>query len=240
MSDSTNKVPMEEMVKMRLSALQESRDCFPSLTHRQRLELLQSQDKELWNGVEFKKFKKLIHKDNQRLRQEQEKLRKEQAILGSRKRNPIGMDAKVPIKPYPGCPYPCQLCGTPLETGGTEDNIRWCRPNGRYENKSLQWALDSDLYELTYQGDEVSTLVICNDCEVPQPWGDGYPITTDSTKVDYYNGCDEESDEEYPDYGDDYGPFGFTEDDAYELLCQGVKPWDDDAGAVLAALNGYY
>jgi hypothetical protein len=25
------------------------------------------------------------------------------------------------------------------------------------------------------------------------------------------------------------GNYGFTEDDELELLCQGVKPWDDDA-----------
>ncbi|KAF8268653.1 hypothetical protein EI94DRAFT_1727155 [Lactarius quietus] len=31
--------------------------------------------------------------------------------------------------------------------------------------------------------------------------------------------------------------FGFTEDEAMELLCQGVKPWDDDAWDVLDALN---
>jgi len=31
---------------------------------------------------------------------------------------------------------------------------------------------------------------------------------------------------------------GFSEDDMMELACQGVKPWDDDAGAVLAALRG--
>jgi len=30
---------------------------------------------------------------------------------------------------------------------------------------------------------------------------------------------------------------GFSPSDAEELLCQGVKPWDDDAGDVLAALN---
>jgi len=30
--------------------------------------------------------------------------------------------------------------------------------------------------------------------------------------------------------------FGFTEDEVQELLCQGVKPWDDDAWDVLDAL----
>lgn len=30
---------------------------------------------------------------------------------------------------------------------------------------------------------------------------------------------------------------GFSPSDAEELLCQGVRPWDDDAGDVLAALN---
>ncbi|KAF5367186.1 hypothetical protein D9758_003892 [Tetrapyrgos nigripes] len=31
---------------------------------------------------------------------------------------------------------------------------------------------------------------------------------------------------------------GFTDDEVMELLCQGVKPWDDDAGMVLTALSG--
>mmetsp|Transcript_3440 Transcript_3440/g.5312 ORF Transcript_3440/g.5312 Transcript_3440/m.5312 type:complete len:350 (-) Transcript_3440:162-1211(-) len=34
------------------------------------------------------------------------------------------------------------------------------------------------------------------------------------------------------------GVYGFDEDDIQELLCQGVKPWDDDAVDVLAALHG--
>ena len=34
------------------------------------------------------------------------------------------------------------------------------------------------------------------------------------------------------------GPYGFSEDDIFEHACQGVKPWDDDAGDVLAMLNG--
>jgi hypothetical protein len=29
--------------------------------------------------------------------------------------------------------------------------------------------------------------------------------------------------------------FGFTEDEEMELLCQGVKPWDDDAWASVLA-----
>ncbi|KAJ7206292.1 hypothetical protein GGX14DRAFT_643293 [Mycena pura] len=37
---------------------------------------------------------------------------------------------------------------------------------------------------------------------------------------------------------DDPYEFGFSRGDIEELLCQGVKPWDDDAGAVLAALSG--
>ena len=39
---------------------------------------------------------------------------------------------------------------------------------------------------------------------------------------------------------DDGGMFGFSEDDCYELACQGIKPWDPEAGAALAVLNGYY
>lgn len=32
--------------------------------------------------------------------------------------------------------------------------------------------------------------------------------------------------------------YGFSHSDMMELAAQGVKPWDDDAHAVLAALNG--
>jgi len=40
-------------------------------------------------------------------------------------------------------------------------------------------------------------------------------------------------------YGSDGAGYGgFSGADVNELLCQGIKPWDDDAGAVLAALNG--
>ena len=44
------------------------------------------------------------------------------------------------------------------------------------------------------------------------------------------------------DYDDDesVGPFGFSASDTEDLLCQGVKPWEADAHAVLAALSGDY
>mmetsp|Transcript_46629 Transcript_46629/g.75081 ORF Transcript_46629/g.75081 Transcript_46629/m.75081 type:complete len:105 (+) Transcript_46629:149-463(+) len=35
------------------------------------------------------------------------------------------------------------------------------------------------------------------------------------------------------------GMCGFSSRDCEELMCQGVKPWDDDAGDCLDALNGY-
>ena len=37
---------------------------------------------------------------------------------------------------------------------------------------------------------------------------------------------------------DEMGSYGFTQDEEMELLSQGVKPWDEDARDVLAALNG--
>jgi len=37
---------------------------------------------------------------------------------------------------------------------------------------------------------------------------------------------------------DEEGMYGFSDEDVQELLSQGVKPWDDDAGMVLAALHG--
>ena len=47
----------------------------------------------------------------------------------------------------------------------------------------------------------------------------------------------EESSSDDSDIG---GVFGFSEDDCFELACQGIKPWDPEAGAALAVLNGYY
>ena len=37
---------------------------------------------------------------------------------------------------------------------------------------------------------------------------------------------------------DDRNEFGFTQDETMDLLSQGVKPWEDDAHAVLAAPGG--
>ena len=37
---------------------------------------------------------------------------------------------------------------------------------------------------------------------------------------------------------DEVGPYGFTHEEEMELLSQGVKPWEDDAHSVLAALHG--
>ena len=57
-------------------------------------------------------------------------------------------------------------------------------------------------------------------------------------------GGDEMADEDSESGGDslsdddEYGVYGFTRAEEEDLLCQGVKPWDDDAHAVLAALNG--
>ncbi|XP_061181566.1 uncharacterized protein LOC133190110 [Saccostrea echinata] len=33
-------------------------------------------------------------------------------------------------------------------------------------------------------------------------------------------------------------PWGYDEDDMFELACQGIKPWDPEAGMALAVLNG--
>jgi len=39
-------------------------------------------------------------------------------------------------------------------------------------------------------------------------------------------------------FGGGYGEYGFTREEEEELLSQGVKPWEDDAHAVLAVLHG--
>ena len=51
----------------------------------------------------------------------------------------------------------------------------------------------------------------------------------------------EESDGVYDEEGEEeVGMYGFTHDEEMELLSQGVKPWEDDAHDVLAALRGDY
>ena len=49
---------------------------------------------------------------------------------------------------------------------------------------------------------------------------------------------DEDDDDEDYDDEDEIGPYGFTHEEEMELLSQGVKPWEDDAHAVLDALRG--
>ena len=51
---------------------------------------------------------------------------------------------------------------------------------------------------------------------------------------------DEGYDDEDYDDEDEIGPYGFTHEEEMELLSQGVKPWEDDAHAVLDALRGDY
>ncbi|MCO5606011.1 hypothetical protein L7F22_060198 [Adiantum nelumboides] len=41
------------------------------------------------------------------------------------------------------------------------------------------------------------------------------------------------------DDNDEMGICGFTDDDVYELSLQGIRPWDPEAGAALAVLNGW-
>ena len=50
---------------------------------------------------------------------------------------------------------------------------------------------------------------------------------------------DEDDGDDYSD-DDEIGPYGFTHEEEMELLSQGVKPWEDDAHAVLGALKGDY
>eukprot|EP00771_Trimastix_marina_P002976 gnl/Trimastix_PCT/4155.p1 GENE.gnl/Trimastix_PCT/4155~~gnl/Trimastix_PCT/4155.p1 ORF type:complete len:391 (-),score=77.42 gnl/Trimastix_PCT/4155:51-1223(-) len=52
-----------------------------------------------------------------------------------------------------------------------------------------------------------------------------------------YNARGDDSDSDG--WDDPNGMCGFSGDEVNELLCQGVKPWDDDAWDVLAALNGF-
>lgn len=49
---------------------------------------------------------------------------------------------------------------------------------------------------------------------------------------------DDDSDDDSPD-SDNYGyPWGMNDYDINELACQGIMPWDPEAGAALAVLNG--
>jgi hypothetical protein len=61
----------------------------------------------------------------------------------------------------------------------------------------------------------------------------GYSSDEWSSEDSCYRYRIESSDEEF-------GMFGFSGGDIEELASQGVKPWDDDAGDVLAALSGCY
>ncbi|KAI0073199.1 hypothetical protein K474DRAFT_1774926 [Panus rudis PR-1116 ss-1] len=62
------------------------------------------------------------------------------------------------------------------------------------------------------------------------------PFSTYSGLYDFYCDTGYDSDEMW----ERSGNCGFTEFEAMELYSQGVKPWDDDAGDVLAALSGDY
>lgn len=53
----------------------------------------------------------------------------------------------------------------------------------------------------------------------------------------YGGGYDDDSSD---DDDDDGGMMGFSGDEVHELMCQGVKPWDDDAWDVMAALYDPY
>ena len=46
-----------------------------------------------------------------------------------------------------------------------------------------------------------------------------------------------DDDDDLSSYGEGDGQFGFPSDDVIELLAQGVKPWEEDAHAVLGALR---
>ena len=206
----------------RLASLRESREKEPDLSHKQRLSHLQSANATLWGGVKDKQFRKFIQKDNKFVRENQ---------------LPPGT-FRVPVRPYEGCPYPCQLCGKTLRDGVSMDTIILCRPNGKTEETILQWALDNELYDCAYEEDRKS-LIACEFCTLPEPWGSGPPITASSLSTEYQNE-DDSNDDDDDRFDERAMNYGFTEDEAYDLLCQGVQPWDEDAGAVLAALNGYY
>ena len=63
--------------------------------------------------------------------------------------------------------------------------------------------------------------------------------TDEYSRIDEYSRTDDYYDSEGScDSGDRI--CGFSPSDVEELACQGVKPWDDDAGDVLAALYGDY
>lgn len=57
-----------------------------------------------------------------------------------------------------------------------------------------------------------------------------------------YKSADGASDDADSDVSDDFGHgmYGFSASDCDELMMQGIKPWDDEAGDALAVLNGYW
>jgi hypothetical protein len=72
---------------------------------------------------------------------------------------------------------------------------------------------------------------------VPPPGGFGFPGFPGGFRG-FPGGYDDEADEDDDVDEGEIGPYGFTHEEEMELMSQGVKPWDDDAHAVLAALNG--
>lgn len=103
-------------------------------------------------------------------------------------------------------------------------------PRGDDKQADLFWD------EVTRMWKEICRKVLIEDDE--EAWNCVYPDSEDDDLDD-----DEIAaamgmmDFDDDDMDDEEGMYGFTVDDIMELAAQGVAPWDDNAGAVLDALN---
>jgi hypothetical protein len=71
----------------------------------------------------------------------------------------------------------------------------------------------------------------------PGPWDNHMQFFGNGGMYGAYGDDDDNDDEDEYDSGEEYGAFGFTHNQEMELWEQGVKPWDEDAHAVLDALR---
>ena len=130
-----------------------------------------------------------------------------------------------------------------------QSEIRFAQSRGIFSNRCFTIE-DSEVsccggYGMKTRGGVIRK----GDCDIqPGPWEQHNPYNVAATMQSF--GYGEEDDEE--DDEDCYGMFsgmngidggmggmyGFNDEEVMELLSQGVKPWDDDAHAVLAYLNG--
>ncbi|KAK7460447.1 hypothetical protein VKT23_009169 [Stygiomarasmius scandens] len=122
------------------------------------------------------------------------------------------------------------------EKGRLAHEARIATFNARAKNKrSKKGARNSKLSTSTSTSTSTSS-VPCRDLDIRLLGSlrtKYYDSDLDDSEYSFDTDVEEESQMEQR-----YLNGGFTDNEVMELLCQGVKPWDDDADVVLAALSG--